>query len=183
MVLVLDSWLRNSDKGLEFGSGRSTLWLARKVSYLVSVENNPVWHKMVAHQLEKEGLSSRIDYRLHADGASNLPDCRYVGVTQEFPDEMFDFCLIDGVARDYCAVRSIRLLRPGGLLIIDNANRYIPREQKSNSPVSRGLQDGYASETWAVLGRLIAGWRCIWTTDGVTDTAAWLKPTENDIKK
>lgn len=40
---ILNSWLTKSDIGLEFGSGRSTLWFAKRMAYLTSVEHDPVW--------------------------------------------------------------------------------------------------------------------------------------------
>ena len=39
-VDFLASWLQPSDHGLEWGSGRSTVWLAQRVSRLVSIEHN-----------------------------------------------------------------------------------------------------------------------------------------------
>jgi len=34
MIENLDTWLRPDDVGLEFGSGRSTVWFAQKVGHL-----------------------------------------------------------------------------------------------------------------------------------------------------
>ena len=46
-VIILDNWLRSTDHGLEWGSGRSTTWLAARVAHLVAVEHDPTWHTRV----------------------------------------------------------------------------------------------------------------------------------------
>ncbi|MEZ5591141.1 MAG: hypothetical protein R3F53_10735 [Gammaproteobacteria bacterium] len=172
MIKILDSWLCPADVGLEFGSGRSTSWFAAHVKHLTSVEHNPEWYSLVQKQLQ--GYQG--DYFLREDGSTNSPTSEYVNVAKQIAPASLDFCLIDGVARDHCALASLDKLKAGGLLIIDNANWYIPRERKTFSPNSRDLADGYASEVWAQVGEQIKDWRCVWTTSGVTDTAFWVKP-------
>jgi hypothetical protein len=34
MIEILENWLKPTDVGLEFGSGRSTTWFARRVRHL-----------------------------------------------------------------------------------------------------------------------------------------------------
>jgi len=45
MINILETWLRPTDIGLEFGSGRSTSWFASRVSHLTSVEDNSEWYQ------------------------------------------------------------------------------------------------------------------------------------------
>lgn len=177
MIAILDSWLQPGDIGLEFGSGRSTRWFAQRVGHLTSVEHNPAWFRIVADQLGSlcEG-GDGVDYRLCEDGNTDSATTAYVQVANSIAPESLDFCLIDGVARDHCALASLDKLKPGGILIIDNVNWYIPRTPKSSAPNSRGQEDGYASDIWSEVGRRLESWRRIWTTNGVTDTALWVKP-------
>ena len=42
-IQFLDSWLRHSDIGFEWGCGRSTLWFSKRVAHLTSVEHNEDW--------------------------------------------------------------------------------------------------------------------------------------------
>jgi len=43
----------------EFGSGRSTPWLAER-AVLVSVEHEPAWYRMVQQALDEEGLQAEL---------------------------------------------------------------------------------------------------------------------------
>ena len=42
-ISILASVLRPSDNGLEYGSGRSTVWFARRTTSLISVETSRLW--------------------------------------------------------------------------------------------------------------------------------------------
>lgn len=173
-VAILDTWLKPADEGLEWGSGRSTVWFARRVGRLTSVEHHPEWHERVGRLLAFEGVADKVDYRLLPDGASEQPTSAYVRTAQDIPDGSLDFALVDGVARASCAEAVLPKIRPGGLLVIDNANWFLPPAGPSRSPRSR--HNAAVGPLWQEVGRQLAAWRCIWTSDGVTDTALWMKP-------
>ena len=175
MVEILNEWLKPSDIGLEWGSGRSTDWFAIRVAHLISVEHNPEWSEIVKEKLCTRGLIHRVDYKFLPDGKEGKRDSDYVNVAQSIKPNTLDFCLIDGVSRDHCALACLEKLKPGGILIIDNVNWYIPRNPKSRSPNSRAPEDGFASEEWNKLIGIIKNWRCIWFTSGIADTAIWIK--------
>ena len=101
-------------------------------------------------------------------------DAAYVKVTDTFDPNSLDFCLVDGVLRDFCALRSIDKLRPGGLLVIDNVNWYLP--SGSYSPNSRTFTQGPVSPVWKDVEQRLSDWRRIWSSSGVTDTAIFFKP-------
>jgi hypothetical protein len=174
IIKILDGWLLPKDVGLEFGSGRSTIWFAQRVGHLTSVEDNPEWYSIVKNRIQK-GYAN-VDYLFHQSSSSNAVNSGYVDVARQMRELSLDFCLVDGNLRDHCALSSLDKIRSGGILIIDNVERYMPRRQKSFSPNSRNINDGYETETWAQVGEQIKTWRCIWTTNGVSDTAFWVKP-------
>jgi len=174
MIEILDTFLLPQDVGLEFGSGRSTRWFAQRVRHLTSVEHSRDWYMRVQKQLESFGKS--VDYHLHQDGATEAAESAYVEVVRNASPSSLNFVLVDGMARDHCAIASLEKLKPAGMLIIDNVNWYLPQQRKTRSPNSRRLEDGYASEVWRQVGNELRGWRSIWTTNGVTDTALWMKP-------
>jgi predicted O-methyltransferase YrrM len=176
MIELLDCWLRPADVGLEFGSGRSTAWFASRVGRLISVEHDSQWHKKVRARLGALGVMERVDYRLCEDGAREAADTSYVAVAQESGPNTLDFVLVDGKCRDHCALACVDKLKPGGMLIVDNVNWYIPRDPKSRAPNSRSMDEGYQSETWQLVGEQLRSWRGIWTSNGVWDSAVWVKP-------
>jgi hypothetical protein len=59
-VIILDNWLRPTDRGLEWGSGRSTIWLASRVAHVLSVEHNPVWYTRVQDAIAARGLVAKV---------------------------------------------------------------------------------------------------------------------------
>lgn len=168
-IALLSTLIKPTDTGIEFGSGRSTVWFAQRLKHLISVEHNDSWYNKVEKELSKCNLSSKVDYHFSPTQAS------YLKPLNELQDCSVDFCLVDGLFRDECALTAIEKLKSGSLLVIDNVNRYLPNDE-TLSPNSRCVQTGCASKTWEKFTELTLQWRYIWTTNGVTDTGIWLKP-------
>jgi predicted O-methyltransferase YrrM len=167
--------LRPSDCGVEFGSGRSTIWFAERVGHLTSVEHDEQWHATVSAKLKDRRLTN-VDYILaHRDQPTELGDkSAYTRVALTFPDQSIDFVLVDGIYRDYTAKFILPKIRPGGLLVIDNVNWFLPSQ--SYSPNSRPSALGPDGPIWAEVAETLADWRSIWTSSGVWDTAIFVKP-------
>jgi hypothetical protein len=66
------------------------------------------------------------------------------------------------------------MIKPGGILIVDDFNRYLPTETRS--PFSRSREQGPETELWAVYQSAVQSWRKIFTRNGVTDSALWIRP-------
>ncbi len=167
MVRILDSWLRPEDRGIEWGSGRSTIWFAERVHSLVSIENDPFWYRTVSDRLRRKGLSN-VRY-LFCEREED-----YKRVAETVTPESLDFCLVDGEARDDCALAAISLLKPGGIVIVDNLNFYLPTD--SHSPFSRRPRQGCYTPKWEHFHQRVSAWRHVWTSNGVFDTGFWVKP-------
>jgi len=168
---LLISLMTKEDIGLEWGSGRSTLWFAKNVKGLTSVENNLEWYKKNSHTLNKMNLKN-VTYIYESDIQSG-ENSNYVQICNNFAPDSLDFILVDGTLRDYCALASLKILKPNGVLIIDNANLYLP--SNSRSPNSIGKHEDAVSDIWKKFIHEVESWRCIWTTNGVFDTAIFFK--------
>lgn len=171
---IAKTYLLPSDIGVELGSGRSTVWLAKKVGQLTSIEHSKPWFEHVSKLLEEKKIGN-VEYRLaepNTKDQTNLPI--YYNQLRDFQDASLDFCLIDGLYRDECTRLLIDKLRPGGVMIIDNVNRYLPSE--SCSPDSIAVDQPPQTESWRLVYQEIGSWRKIWTSTGVTDTAFFFKP-------
>src|SRR5687768_3902128 len=57
-IEFLELWLSKNDSGVEFGSGRSTVWFAKRCKQLTSVEDNSEWYQTVKDKLAKENLAN-----------------------------------------------------------------------------------------------------------------------------
>ncbi len=178
-VLLLHEWLKPTDVGFEWGSGRSTVWFARRVLHLTSVEDSPKWYGDVSQQLMESGLAAKVDYRfvpceLHEQAEPESHT--YANVCRELPDGSLDFALVDANIRALCMRLIIPKVRPGGLLILDNANRYVPNPFLGGFTTIHEPRSEPRSEVWAQVLASLADWRRIDTTDGIWDTRFWVKP-------
>src|SRR6478752_7701283 len=76
-VLFLDRHLSRDMRGFEWGSGRSTIWFAKRIGALVSIEDNEQWYE----RLRSIVVGLGVDYRL-VPGDSGA----YASQIQQFPD-------------------------------------------------------------------------------------------------
>ena len=161
-VDLLSAWLRPDDVAVEFGSGASTRWFARRVGSLISVEDDPKWFRRV----EPTVLPLGVDYRLCSTRAE------YTSLLRDLPSSSIDFALVDGSYRDECAIGLVPAMKVGGLLAVDNANWYINRPHQPSTTVGALSQ---RNDGWAHFEALTEEWRWIWSTNGVTDTAFFIR--------
>tara|TARA_B100001540_G_scaffold146502_1_gene129985 strand:- start:626 stop:1201 length:576 start_codon:yes stop_codon:yes gene_type:complete len=167
-VHILADLLQDTDTGLEFGSGRSTIWFAQRTSRVISIEHDFKWYQSVGQKIQDLNLESKIDYRY----CDNIAD--YVGQIDSLEDNSIDYCLIDGKARDECALKVLPKLKHEGILIIDNINLYLPNASRSPNSIRRF--DNTNDSAWTSVQIQIDSWEMVWTTNGVSDTALWIKP-------
>ena len=174
-VYNLESLVNPTAVGLEWGSGRCTIWLARRVLCFTSVEHDSGWYSRVNKELSRRRVRN-VDLLLREDEES------YLGVINDYASESLDFVLVDGGPRSACANRAVEKVRRGGVLIIDDAHRFLPSD--SRSPKARGINAGPRRTTsweklpgfgWADFLSRISTWDVIWTSDGITDTAFYLR--------
>ena len=178
-ALILDSWLRTGDRGLEWGSGRSTTWLASRIAHLVTVEHDPAWYARVGRALEARGVAAKVDYRLveapHDQLAEPL-EHPYAGVADEIADGTLDFILVDGQMRLRCVEKALTKLKPGGLLVLDGANRYLPNRFENGFTTIQLTRSEPLNQDWRSVVERLSDWRAMITSDGLWDTRLWAKP-------
>jgi hypothetical protein len=171
-VRYLERWLAPTHSAFEWGAGRSTLWIAQRVRNIISVEHDPAWHGRVQSLARRQHLHNV--YLKFCPNTQALPDGITYSTAILDAAQEFDFVLVDGLYRDECALAALSRLKPQGVLVLDNANWYLP--STSRAPNSRSPADGAASPRWAPFEHEVSGWERIWTSNGVTDTAIWVKP-------
>jgi len=179
-IAYLEQALQPDFIGLEYGSGRSTAWFARHVKKLTSIEHNNAWYTRVREELESNGLQN-VNYHFYMKPEHTLSleqklITDYVHADDNLRSGTLNFVLIDGIERPACAIRAIPLLKNGGLLIIDDANHYIPCN--SWAPNSRAISDGPIDDEWAKVLEEIKEWDAVWFGNGIKETAVFRKPDE-----
>lgn len=128
---------------LEWGSGGSTQSFLRECSFVaqwISVEHDSAWFEQVARSISDSRLSLHhvapdrpLPGGKHSEAEVNSWNARaerepelmasYVGKPRSLNGGAFDFVLVDGRARRFCIREGFDLLRPGGLLILHDAQR------------------------------------------------------------
>lgn len=171
-IHLLNQLIKPTDVLLEFGSGRSTIWFAQKCAKVISVEHHAGWHEKVSQQLKEKKLTN-VDYRLRAeDDESDPENAEYCRIFNELRPGSIDIALVDGKHRAYTAIKSLPLLKSGGILLIDNVNWFLP--SNTHSPASVKTEKDMTEE-WTEVYDAIKDYRSIWTSNGITDTAFYFK--------
>jgi hypothetical protein len=116
----LDRVMRPHHRAFEFGSGSSTIWLARRARSIVSVEHHATWARIVRERLPGNAT-------LHVAAAwgdeNEAPQGDpYTGVLADVDGE-FDLFLVDGMARNACVRLAVDRLADSGLILLDDADR------------------------------------------------------------
>jgi len=131
----LESFLNKDMKAFEYGSGMSTLFIAKRVKELISIEHSPKWHHLVSEKLKESNISNcrsiliepeystGNDYRSMDRQYENLSFEKYCKAIENYPDNYFNFVFVDGRARDFCLPHASKKVRPGGVLILDDSER------------------------------------------------------------
>jgi predicted O-methyltransferase YrrM len=167
-IRLLEGWLKPTDMVLEFGSGRSTMWIAGRVNTMVSVEHNPLWYERVDASLKEQQLHHVLYLKKSIVGNP----AEYALVPGQFENNSLDVVLVDGRLRDECANACLPKLKPGGLLILDNADVYLPSQVITPNAHRTGVEN----EGWQVFLDTTINWRRYWTCNGVTATVFFFKP-------
>lgn len=167
-VELLRQLINQEDVGVEFGSGRSTSWFIDRVSKLYSIESDLCWFEKLSAKNKSRILKGNLLYH-HLTEKS-----QYSEFINTFSDESVNFCLIDGKYRDLCAIEMVPKIKKGGLLVVDNVNLYLPNDY-SVSPDTRRRAEGALNDDWKRFAESVSSWRQLYTSNGITDTAIWIK--------
>src|SRR5262245_1825361 len=175
-ISLLETWLRKDDVVVEFGSGRSTLWFAARVARVISVEHDPGWYARVRGRLETAQVHNVAYHHVAISAAeADAQEAAYLRPVKEALAEPDDMILVDGILRDATTIWALEHVRRGGMVVIDNVNRYLPHATRS--PASLGPDGRPPTERWRVVAETVASWRQAWFSNGVTDTAMFFAPS------
>lgn len=115
-VSILEKFLTKDSRILEFGSGMSTVWYAKHAGEVFSVEDYFPWYEKVRVILENEQINN-----VHYCFTKSPQDYKNFMVNDEFG---FDLIMVDGSYRSACVLNTAKLLKPGGILYLDNSDKH-----------------------------------------------------------
>jgi len=140
--LWLDKNLRKDWILYEYGSGLSTLYFSPKVKKIISIEHDKEWYYKTHEELKEKAKNCEYiliePEHLHAEILKSAKKVymshlyqklhfkTYVQSIDKYPDKYFDLVFIDGRARIGCILHSVKKIKSGGFLVLDNsdAKRY-----------------------------------------------------------
>lgn len=111
VITFLQQILQETWKVAEFGSGGSTVWMAERVSAVTTVESSAEWLEVV-----QDNIPENVDLLY-----SEQP-----GPPKKILSGDYDMLLIDGEPvenRRNWIMKADQIVRPGGIIVLDNANR------------------------------------------------------------
>lgn len=116
VITILSSCLEPQFTVLEHGSGGSTLWFEDRVERVISVERDIKWAEAVKGAAK--GKHTKLVHWVE-------PSVPHEKINQYLP---VDLLLIDGEPLEVRCVwlyEAVKLVKPGGWVVLDNANREI----------------------------------------------------------
>ena len=142
----VEAWLarRQDARAFEWGSGASTIWLAKRVADVRSVEHHAGFGRLIQQQLtgnpsaildiiepepaEWPEIGSSKEGHRHLDFTQYVRHIDLVGGT-------FDLIVVDGRAREACLAAALPHLADDGLIVFDNTLRRRYRKAIAAAPV------------------------------------------------
>lgn len=136
----VDHFLRSRQEArvFEWGSGASTVWLAKRTQQVISIEHDEKWHTFLSERIDNspnasitlippnEKLCEQPDLS-QKPGWKALDFSDYAASIRQF-DGQFDLIVIDGRVRSACLRYAVDKLADDGMVVFDNSHRRRYRE-------------------------------------------------------
>lgn len=133
----LESFLEPHMAVCEYGSGGSTVFFARRVKSVFSIEDNAEWFKLVSQRLKEKELSN-VSMQLHPFDFKNPVGFEHSSYLHAIPDQRFDVIVVDGSEewtriRPICFAKAEARVKTGGIIIVDDSWRYPDIREKNQA--------------------------------------------------
>ena len=124
----LAGYLRPHMLVCEYGTGGSTLFYARRTKFVYAIEDNEKWHGLVSKRILEQEIQN-VDLRLRPFDFKNPTGFEQSDYLHAMPDEPFDVISIDSSeewtqVRPACFYHAEKLIKPGGIIVVDDSWRY-----------------------------------------------------------
>ncbi len=155
-IEILDRTIFPKTKLFEFGAGGSTIWYAERCLFVDSIEHDPAWLRFVTSAIVHYKIRNACVFY----GSSDNNYAHYLDFAAEILGRdgqkfgPYDVVVVDG----RCRVKSVRIaaphVRPGGRIVLDNAER----------------------PYYAPVREILKGWEVRETSNGLWRTDIYRKP-------
>lgn len=132
----LDDFLTPDMTVCEYGSGGSTLFFARRVKWVYSIEDNLQWFNLVSDRLNDNSIDN-VTLKLHPFDFKNPAGFENSEYLNAIPDKRFDVIVVDGSEewtriRPICFEKAQNHVNKNGIIVLDDSWRY-PEIRKRNA--------------------------------------------------
>lgn len=152
-IELIQARLRPDHRVFEFGGGGSTLFFLDRVASVVTVEHDAHWFEKLKSDISRsagerwtaiprpaqkgevvEQPDPTVPEHYHSSDPqyAGMNFREYASAIDAYPDQHFDWILVDGRARPSCMMHAIPKLKVGGFLVLDNFERssYLPAAER-----------------------------------------------------
>ena len=131
----LDQFLKPNMTVCEYGSGGSTLFFARRVKWVHSIEDNPRWFNLVSDRLRAKSISN-VTLKLHSWDFKQPVGFENSQYLHAMPDSGFDVIVVDGSEewtriRPICFEKAQTCVNKNGIIVVDDSWRYPEIRQRN----------------------------------------------------
>ncbi len=140
----LENFLEPHMTVCEYGSGGSTVFFARRVKSVFSIEDNAQWYELVSQRLKQKQIGN-VSLKLHPFDFKNPVGFENSAYLHAIPDQRFDVIVVDGSeewkqVRPVCFEKAEGRVKTGGIIVVDDSWRYPEIREKNHSRQHRVFQ-------------------------------------------
>jgi tRNA A58 N-methylase Trm61 len=106
----------------EYGCGSSTIFFAKKVKKVVSIETNEIWFEIINKKIKEQNIDN-VEIFLMTDGISNEKYENFLENYQKENNLDFDFVIIDSIKRFKCAQNVLKFINNKTKIVLDDSER------------------------------------------------------------
>jgi predicted O-methyltransferase YrrM len=133
----LEEFLQSDMSVCEYGSGGSTLFFAKRVKSVYSIEDNPRWFELVSDRLKRKSIQN-VQLKLFPFDFKNPNGFEKSEYLNAMPDQRFDVIVIDGSeewtqVRPVCFEKAQGQVKQGGIIVVDDSWRYGKLREKNQA--------------------------------------------------
>jgi hypothetical protein len=130
-IREVERWLgtRRDVDAFEYGSGASTVWLARRCRSVVTAEHDVSFAHAMASTIARDNVElklaepERSSTPRISSGRSGYAGFDFSSYVDTIGTRRYDLIVVDGRARVACLERALAQLAEGGLIVFDNSAR------------------------------------------------------------
>lgn len=143
-ITFLGEKVHDGMRVLEYGSGASTIWFAKRAAQVDAIEHDYSWYQRVACAISNDRIQNAMIHSI--SDANDFEDYVQLGRRLCIGRDGFDLIVVDGRRRVRCIKAVAEFVRPGGMIVLDNAER--PHYQEAQDFLSSWFVKRTSNGLW-----------------------------------